>query len=325
MVKPTILVLLLCRASSQSLLRFSLPRTRGAGRVGSSFVPRTHAKPAAALPSETRGHDAPITPGHELYNLGRRAMGTLMGAAALGLPLKPAEAASDITIAAMDGVAEPKRQWSNFGVSEFSQGGVAPDPKGKTKDDKKGQPELILKGKISEEEKAIAWIPANTGYPDLSSCQGIALKAKSSTNSQYSIGLGLTATPFKKLGSPNSFAFKAKFQPSVSEDTFGVVQVPFTDFKSAKDAPLDPSFLKDIERVSLWAEDKGKYDLQVKEIDAYGCGATTEVMANLATFDVASGANIPWYVAAGTFGFLIFSVVRIRGVSAQIAQPSILG
>ena len=123
----------------------------------------------------------------------------------------------------------------------------------------------------------------NEKYPDVSSCEGIAITAMSSNAyNGFRFSFGTAHAPG---GGFFAYGYKQTFFPTVG--TFGTVVLPFYNFTDAwNDGTGDPvhtcqsnkvycptpAALADLQTMSLWGEGVGgKVHLEVRKITAVGC------------------------------------------------------
>jgi len=137
----------------------------------------------------------------------------------------------------------------------------------------------------------------NEKFPDVSSCRALSLRLKSNVHyNGYRISFG---NEHVKNGR-HARGYKAPlvleqqqehFSSSIDNDEFGDVVIPFHDFSSkwdektgdiqiscAEDPQYCPStkWLKNMKTFSIWGEGvEGTIDLEIKEIRAIGCIAST--------------------------------------------------
>lgn len=130
---------------------------------------------------------------------------------------------------------------------------------------------------------APGWISFQTvlsNFSQVNSCQGLVIRARSSTDyAGFRLSFG-TDRYFSRQG------YKATFRAPVARD-FGAVNISFYDFTRAWDdatgeaaikceheTGVCPTFLtlNNIQRVQLWAEGVvGKVHLEIQSISAYDC------------------------------------------------------
>jgi hypothetical protein len=196
------------------------------------------------------------------------------------------------------------------------------------------------------------------GFPDVSSCEGISLTARSASALQAPVVNGLTGmfegtfdieipeykdfafTIGAKANSRFSFGYKAKFSSPKNE--FGTVKIPFTDFTKSWDKetgePIStckaspencptPEILQNLKQMTLVAETPGNYRLEVEKISAYGCKAAAS-FAERDPFDeagITSGTSSLWLFAATSSGLFAFLVVKVRSRPVLPITPPLLG
>ena len=136
--------------------------------------------------------------------------------------------------------------------------------------------------------KAPGFIKADTSedvpYPDASSCSGMYLLARSTTNyTGYRLSFGTAKAPG---GGFFSFGYKTHFDAPMGNN-FKRIELPFTTFsddwddgtgkltKTCQDNKVycpSQKQLKDMQTISLWGEGVGgKVHLEVKEVGVMGC------------------------------------------------------
>jgi hypothetical protein len=139
---------------------------------------------------------------------------------------------------------------------------------------------------------------AGSKFADISHCSALQIVAKSNTPyNGYRVSFGTAHAPGGKLFANG---YKASFSIGRHDDDgvekkggFHVVTIPFEDFtdfwddatgdpiKTCQDNPLycpDEKTLKDIERLTLWAEGvAGSVLLEVKMFQAVGCSTSERV------------------------------------------------
>lgn len=304
----------------------------GASTSGSS---EEHVAPAVYLP-----HGPSLSSDESPPNLDRRAMGTMLGAGALGWSLgsaQSAKAASDVPLVTFDGTPATTYTWSIVR-------GTAIDS-----DDKKNKllkfygTAAVNSFRESVDQTVLSTISGKP-FADVSSCEGISLVVKNgdtlTARKAFETGGGEITqkfTPYegyaisigKKGGKAFSknWGYKARFKAPVGE--FGTVKIPFKDFTNSFDPvngdPIemvnpDPKTLENVGQIALWAEKvTGIFSLKVQEIGAYGCKSVAE--EELSTFNGVDGTSLFLLFSAISLGAVVFFVVRIRARKAPVAPP----
>lgn len=372
----TILPFLVSSVVSQSMLRTQFlanvrqPAAVSHGRVQNikAFSGRLNGESGESVPSYVNG--APLsadlggevmsdpTLGYQQHTFSRRTLAGILAFGTLAAPVIDTKhswaAGTDIKLATFGQDAEAtgtKHIWDYI--------------KGKRGDPIKGG-NLLLKGgglqgantkeTVPTTEKYIVGNIDGKGFPDVSSCEGISITAKSINILKapqvngYTGGLkefaeveipeykGFTLTIGKlgpKKDSVNPY-YKAKFNAPLN--TFGIVNIPFKDFtnsfdgatgdpidscKASPDNCPDPKTLGNLNQMAFWAETNGIFKLEVQAVSAYGCSAPPQA-AELATFDEAGDTSSLWLFAAASLGLLVFFIVRIRTRPALV-MPALLG
>lgn len=133
-------------------------------------------------------------------------------------------------------------------------------------------------------------------YPNITSCEGISFVARSDVPyAGYSLSMGIRATPDSDfVAETYKEGYKARFD--APQNGWGTVKIPFTAFTNlwnnftgdavvpCVQSPdnkkrrqcLDFWTLRNMRIMQFWAEGvTGKYHLEVKEVNAYGCGEGT--------------------------------------------------
>jgi len=181
-----------------------------------------------------------------------------------------------------------------------------------------------VKGSVGQWRGTVAIVPSlkapgfikiqskTAHFPDISSCNAIAITAKTSAlYDGYRFSFG-TKRGF--LCSFFSSGFKAHFAINVS-DAFQTVTIPLNSFSDCNsDSTGEPSktcdgkggtycpdkaTLEDVKTVSVWAEGKaGTVNIDIKKIEAVGCNADLTLRSSgqvneveLVTFDGAKGTT----------------------------------
>lgn len=277
-------------------------------------------------------YSAEVSPEH--YRFSRRSVGTLFGAAALGLALDRDAAAeeSDIKMVTFDRAKGTTQQWIEVDDRQYrgSSRGTTTVNDGI----------LTVDGTVSKESGG--FIVGRTGgetgeskkFPDVSSCEGLSFIARStSPYSGYRISLNNKADN----------GYKATFEAPLNK--FGTVRIPFKDFTDSYDMitglpretcrqnklnciDFNPGTLKGLGGITFWAEAPGKVHLEVKEISAYGCTSAPAPAPSpapeLAAFDKGSGTSVFWYFSSAALVLVVFFLARIQ-TQPRVVAPLLLG
>lgn len=280
------------------------------------------------------GYGVP-TPGVEVspqpYRLGRRALGALLGAGALGLPSGDSWAGgTEMKVVTFDGAAGTTQPWGEVDDSTYRVGNSQGETKvangmltldGKVGNTKQGTPGFIITRTGGEEG-------TSKKFPDVSTCEGISLVAKASSPYQ-----GYRFSIANKAGN----GYKAKFDPPVNK--FGVVKIPFKDLTNSYDdiggmpvktcaeseincITFDPSNLKKIGGITFWAEGTtGDVHLEIKEISAYGCapGAPAEATESPTPALLEMTSAFKGTLVGALSGLLVFIITHTRRRPVPIA------
>lgn len=353
----TILLVLVSSVVSQSVLRTQLsanvrrPAAVSHGRVQDirAFSSRLNggfreSAPSyvngAAVSADLRGQGiSDQTSGYPQPSFSRRTLAGMLAAGALTAPLVDPKhswaAGSDIKLASFGKDADTtvtKHIWNYMG------GAGDPIAKDGTFEFKGG----LFKGanlKVADlpgtKEKIGVGNIDGKGYPDVSSCEGIAITANSINIIPVPQVSGLTGalTGFEdvvipeykgyslsigKVGVKLDGGYNAKFNAPLN--TFGTVKIPFKDFTNKKGELPDPKFLENMKSMTFFAEPGTGFKLKVQDVSAYGCTAAPKV-AELATSDEAGGTSSLWLLTAASSGFIALLLVQIRTRPAPVTPP----
>jgi len=136
---------------------------------------------------------------------------------------------------------------------------------------------------------------ANAQYPDVSSCTGIELDVRSTSNPDPYTGYRFAfGNDRSACGQFFARGYHASF--SAPSGAFDKVQIPFSEFtrcwsdstgEAIKTCAEDPSVcpttsrLQSLQTLTVWAEGKaGDIKLDIKSINAYGCGSLASTSAD---------------------------------------------
>lgn len=363
----TILLFLVSGVVSQSVLRtqFSanarLPEAMKHGKMpnikafsgrlsggsGESMLPQVNGEAQAnieAMPGPTSGY------GPDTFS--RR---TLAGILATGALVAPS--------------VDPKRSWaagSDIGLCTFGKEAEQTKTKhiwtylkGATGDPIKDG-NLLFKGGLFQganvkgpppgiKEKFLLGNIDGLGFPDVTSCEGIAITANNinlipvpQVDGFTGVSKGFIDTEIPEYkgysliigkGKKGSF-YKAPFTPSLNK--FSTVKIPFKEFTNSFDSETGnaidtckanpencpgPKTLENMKQMIFVAQELNTaFKLEVKDVSAYGCTA----VAQLAAFDEGSGISSLWLLTAVSLGLLVFFILQIRTRPA-LRTPPLLG
>merc|ERR1712070_447038 len=155
---------------------------------------------------------------------------------------------------------------------------------------------------------------ALASYADVSSCSGIELDIRVTSDPAYEGWRFSFGNDFSKCGQFFARGYHASFTPP-QDGNFGKVQIPFDEFTRCwSDSTGEPiktctehdsvcpttKRLANLQSLQVWAEGKeGDVKIDMRSVSAYGCGAAalTESTASipLTTFDGADATTQRWF------------------------------
>lgn len=158
----------------------------------------------------------------------------------------------------------------------------------------------------SKDDIFVGTIDSLRPFPDVSSCEGIVINAKSNGYTGFKMNLGLG----KQQRAMSAYATQAPF--TAPTGTYGEVKMPFSSFSP----PPDAGMLKDVKRIVFEASDvQGDAELSVTALDAYGCKPVALIEQDH------EDTTFLWYFAAAPLGLLAFFITRSRARKAPVTPP----